>query len=295
MYLRIFILTAILFVAGESFAISPYLYFGQLNVSTEQATQQLEGIIEQNDFEILGKYNPEGNDKLTVIAFTSGVIKESTFGVDDRGALASVLKIALVEKNNKPNLYLLNPEYIFYAYLRKEMQKSGIKIPLQKEADRIVDALELYATTPNGIGGNIDSDDLTSYRYMFGMERFSDPVSLNEFSSFKTGLSTILKNAKSGKGDTQLIYQLIDEQSETAVFGIGLLNKDEGEHFFLPIIGEDHAAALPYEIILQGKEATMLHGRYRIALHWPELSMGTFTKIISTPGDIEDQLEALTK
>lgn len=39
--------------------------------------------------------------------------------------------------------------------------------------------------------------------------------------------------------------------------------------------------------------ATMLHGKYRIALHWPDLSMGTFMKIMSTPGDIEDALEAV--
>ena len=50
---------------------------------------------------------------------------------------------------------------------------------------------------------------------------------------------------------------------------------------------------MPYEIILQGNKATMLHGRYRLALHWPELTMGTFMKIMSTPGDTEDTLEAL--
>ena len=62
---------------------------------------------------------------------------------------------------------------------------------------------------------------------------------------------------------------------------------------FLPIIGEDHLAAMPYEIILQGNKATMLHGRYRIALHWPELTMGTFMKIRNTPGDYKDVFEAL--
>ena len=48
-------------------------------------------------------------------------------------------------------------------------------------------------------------------------------------------------------------------------------------------------------MILQGNKLTMLHGRYRIALHWPDLTMGTFMKIMSTPGDIEDALEDLSK
>ena len=92
-----------------------------------------------------------------------------------------------------------------------------------------------------------------------------------------------------------MVYELNFEGKDIAVFGIGLLDKEEGEAHFLLIIGADNIAAMPYEIILQGKEATMLHGKYRIALHWPELSMGQFMKISSTPGDIEDTLEALTK
>jgi hypothetical protein len=39
----------------------------------------------------------------------------------------------------------------------------------------------------------------------------------------------------------------------------------------------------------------MLHGRFRIALHWPELTMGTFMKIMSTPGNIEEFMEGITE
>ena len=39
----------------------------------------------------------------------------------------------------------------------------------------------------------------------------------------------------------------------------------------------------------------MLHGKYRIALFWPELKLGQFMKISSTPGNIEDVMEALTE
>jgi len=74
---------------------------------------------------------------------------------------------------------------------------------------------------------------------------------------------------------------------------VGLWNKENGEAHFLPIIGENHVANMPYEIILQDTEATMLAGKYRIALFWPELTMGTFMKIMSTPGDIEDTMEGL--
>ena len=89
------------------------------------------------------------------------------------------------------------------------------------------------------------------------------------------------------------MYKLVYPEQKVAVFGVGLMSAEDGEAHFLPKIGEAHVAALPYEIILQGTEATMLHGKYRIALHWPDLTMGTFMKIMSTPKDIENALEAI--
>lgn len=125
------------------------------------------------------------------------------------------------------------------------------------------------------------------------MPYFTDPVELNEFASFEEGLKIIEDNLKAKKGNTVQVYKLVYQSKKVAVFGVGLKSKEDGESHFLPKIGADHVAAMPYEIILQGKEATMLHGKYRIALHWPDLTMGTFMKIMSTPGDIEDTLEEL--
>ena len=66
----------------------------------------------------------------------------------------------------------------------------------------------------------------------------------------------------------------------------------------MPIIDiaqQKHVTFLPYEFLVVGKEVRMLHGRFRIALSFPDLTMGTFTKIMSTPGEIEDLLSSLTK
>ena len=286
---KIFLLLIIALLAKISFAIPPFFYFGELPTGDVNVVVKA---ITNSEFEIIGKYNPMNSNNITVIAFTNKILQEQTLKVKDRGFLASVLKVAVINENGKSNIYLLNPEYIFWAYLGDEMKKSSFSDPLMEVDNTIKDALEFLGTSPIETGGNISRSELTKYRYMIGMERFSDPVELKTFNSFNEGLKTINQNI--GKGDTKLVYQLIDETKQTAVFGIGLLNNDKGEPNFLPIIGEMHAAALPYEIILQGKQASMLHGRYRIALHWPELSMVTFSKIMSTPSAIEDQLKALT-
>ena len=56
-----------------------------------------------------------------------------------------------------------------------------------------------------------------------------------------------------------------------------------------------HTAFLPYEMLILKNKVYMLHGRYRIALSFPDLKMGTFMKIVSTPGNIEELLESSTK
>jgi hypothetical protein len=144
-------------------------------------------------------------------------------------------------------------------------------------------------------GGAMTVEELRKYHYKIMMPYFTDPVELKEFASFEQGLKTIQSNLKMKKGSTLEVYSLVFSDEKVAVFGIGLMDEEDGEKKFLPIIGEDHLAAMPYEIILQGNTATMLNGRYRIALHWPELTMGTFTKIMSTPGDIKDVMKDLCK
>ena len=56
-----------------------------------------------------------------------------------------------------------------------------------------------------------------------------------------------------------------------------------------------HTAFLPYEMLVYGNKVYMLHGRFRIALSFPDLSMGTFMKIVSTPGAIESMLQSITR
>ena len=49
------------------------------------------------------------------------------------------------------------------------------------------------------------------------------------------------------------------------------------------------------EMLVMDNKVVMLHGRFRIALSFPDLTMGTFTKIMSSPGNIEDLLESVVE
>ena len=188
---------------------------------------------------------------------------------------------------------MLNPMYLFYAYLGDNALT--FKTKLEVVATDAKSAMATFSKEMVPFGGNVETDDLKEYHYMAMMPRFTDEVELREFSSFNEGLTTIRKNLDAGKGSTIKVYEVVFADKNVAVFGVGLADTEKGEAHFLPIIGEENVAAMPYEIILQDNEATMLHGRFRFASHWPELTMGTFMKIVSTPGDVNDVMESLTK
>lgn len=273
--------------------LSPYIKIGETTDTMQQTFDSVIAALKENSFTVIGGYNPSGKRSLQVIAFTRTDLKNAVINVADRGALAAIFKVGLVKKDGKVTISYTNPEYILRAYLR-ENYNSNQTLYNKFSADLKTTFASLGSDfTP--FGGSVEASKLKKYHYKVMMPYFTDPVLLIEFSSFDEGLETILNNLKNGKGNTKQVYKLVFKSKKTAIFGVGLESKEDGESHFLPKIGESHAAAMPYEIILQGTKATMLHGKYRIALHWPELTMGTFMKIMSTPGDIEDTLKEVCK
>ena len=290
-----YILGLLVLVFFESFTfgqdLSPYIRVGKSVESIENVARKVETTLKTNGFEILGSYCPSGKSTLKVIAFTNNALKTEVIKVADRGALAAIFKVGLEKKNGSVIISYTNPDYILRAYLMENYET--YKTTFVKFSRDLKSALATLGNEFTSFGGFVKADELKEYHYKIMMPYFTDPVYLGEFDSFKIGVLKIQNNLFSKKSQTKLVYKLIYPDKNIAVFGVGLESKEEGESHFLPKIGEAHVAALPYEIILQGTEATMLHGKYRIALHWPDLTMGTFMKIMSTPGDIKDALEAV--
>lgn len=290
----IFSLITILLVSFNMKAqedLSPYIKVGESDNSMEQVTKDVIQTLKDNSFTVLGAYHPSNKSSLTAIAFTRTDLKNKVIKVVDRGALAAIMKVGLEQKDGKIVISYTNPEYLLRAYLMNNY--NTFKSTFVKFSSDLKAAFGSLGSEFKPFGGTVRSDKLARYHYKVMMPYFTDPEDLKEFTSFQAGMNIISNNLKAKKGNAVEVYRLVFEKEKVAVFGVGLHDKDEGEPHFLPKIGEGHVAALPYEIILQGKEATMLHGKYRIALHWPDLTMGTFMKIMSTPGDIEDALEAL--
>ncbi|MBC8413416.1 hypothetical protein H8E50_07075 [bacterium] len=52
-----------------------------------------------------------------------------------------------------------------------------------------------------------------------------------------------------------------------------------------------HSAHRPDELNVSNDTVYMLHDKFRIAVNFPDLTMGTFMKISGAPGDIEDAMK----
>jgi len=271
--------------------LEPYIKVGESTASMSVVYSQAITALKAHSFTIIGGYNPSEKSALKVLVFTRKDIKYKVVKVKDRGALAAAFKVGFIKKYGKISISYTNPDYIFRAYLQEDY--NTYKGVFDLFSSDLKAALSDLGDDFTSFGGGVKASKLKSYHYKVMMPYFTDPVSLHEFSSFEEGIATIEKNLKAKKGNTIQVYKLVYKSNKVAVFGVGLLDKSTGEPNFLSKIGEDHVAAMPYEIILQDTEATMLNAKYRLALHWPELTMGTFMNIMSTPGDIEETMESL--
>jgi hypothetical protein len=264
---------------------------GRFDTSIPDLSNQVEKNLTGAGYEVIGSFHPGNSDTLFVICFTNQALKDLSLQFPDRGPLAAILRAGLIRTQGKTTLTILNPEYQFLAYWGQQL--NGRQEALKAPSDRVTSLFaKMGSLTP--FGGKVERDRLIHYHYKMMMPYFDDPDELAEFDTFEQGLKTIQKNLEAGKGNTRKVYQLVFPDKKIAVFGVALQDKETGTADYLPVIGAGHVAALPYEIILQGNKATSLAGKYRIALFWPELGMGTFMKIIKTPGRIEETMESLT-
>lgn len=292
-FISLFVLLIGFSVLAEEKEYPPYYKVATVKGSMSEVAASVRVALESKDFKVIGEYQPGNNDSLMVLCYTRKDFAGISLKFEDRGALAGVMKVGLKNNDGNIDVSMINPMYIFYAYFYEGIDPYIGQ--LEAMAKDVNAALSAIGNDFEPFGGFEEREDLEDYRYKIMMPYFTDPVELTEYNSFEEGLSVIRKNLDAGIGNTVKVYEVVYPGQKIALFGVGLLDPEDGEADFLPTIGEDHVAAMPYEIILQDKEVTMLPGRYRIALHWPELGMGTFMKIMSTPGNIEDFMLGVTE
>lgn len=297
---KIMILLIIIVISVGAFAddlYKPYILGAKSTLPMTDVIENLKINLQNNRLEVVGEYTPAKDEDRYVVVITSEELKSI---VNDLGGLKgflSSLRIGIIANNGVYEISYVNPSYQAMAYLQNDYdQMKSLINELEQKLQNSMQGFETVVMQPFGSEKGLTEKKLKKYKYMMAMPRFDNVVELAEFESYEKTLEVINKNLEASQSSSK-VYQIDFPEQKLTLIGIGL-SGDQGEEKFLPIIDisePHHTAFLPYEMLILDNKAVMLHGRYRIALSFPDLTMGTFMKIMSTPGEIEDAMKALTK
>jgi len=264
-------------------ALSPYVEAAKLPAADPKAAMaEAEKKLAAAGFQVIGRYQPKGLPQYGVVVATDAGLLAAVTAIGGDALIAAPIRVGV---RGDGAVFYANPEYWARAYLRANYGKAEGAV--QKAAT----ALAAAFGPGKPAGGDVKPEDLATYRYMIGMERFGDRSALGESASFEQAVQTIRDNLGKGVGDTAKVYEIVVPDRKIAVFGVALNNAEYGEGWWVNKIGPDNVAALPWEIYVVDKRAYALYGRYRTALGWPDLGMGQFMTIVRHPDTTMEALE----
>ncbi len=236
-------------------------------------------------FTVLGVHVAKGLPKQAAVVVTDAGLTDALKGIGGTAVAAMPIRIGVKADGT---VSYVNLEYWQRAYLRKDYAKAEAAV--KATAGKLEQALG--AGQP--FGGEVKTEDLANYRYMFGMERFdADKTTLEEHGSFDEAVKAVRDNLAKGVKGTGKVYELVLADKKIAVFGVSMGDAEFGESWWVGKIGADHVAALPWEVFVVNGKVMGLYGRYRTALAWPSLTMGQFMGIANHPDKTREMLEAV--
>ncbi len=295
-------LISCLFLALPFLALSqnlrPYLIGAETTGAVKAVAQKAKQALQAQGIEVVGEYQPMEDPNRWLLAVSSNDLKNAVRKVGGLRGFALALRVAVTREGDKTIVSYTNPEYWGRAYFQKDYPSvQSHYAALNRKLSAALHPLGAKGGTPFGSAKGLSPEKLQKYHYMIGMPYFQDNITLNTFDSYSQAVSTIDQNLSKGVPNLVKVYSVELKDKQLKLYGIGLRG-ETGESHFMPkidIANPKHTAFLPYEMLVYKNKAYMLHGRFRIALSFPDLSMGTFMKIVSTPGDIKDLLQSATR
>lgn len=280
---KLLIALATLVWAPLALAVTPYVAGDKVaagDVKTALAT--VEKKLQAEGFEVIGRHTPKGLPNHASLIVTDKGMLDAIKAVGGQAVVGAGIRVGV---KNDGTVSYMNPDYWYRAYLRKQFGAAeGAVKAVQGKLSKALGA-------GKGFGGDVPAEDLPTYRYMFGMERFDAEVNeLKTHTSFEVAVKTIQDSLAKSVGNTGKVYEVIMADKKMAVFGVALNDPELGEGWWVNKTGPDHIAAMPYEIYVVGNKVGALFGRYRIALAWPSLGMGTFMTISNAPDVIHESM-----
>ena len=249
----------------------------------DEKTTSTRRALESAGFEVYGQYSPvEGTN---IIVVTNDELKKIA-AMSDKGGYGAGQRVSVSEAGETIEVAFVNPVYIQYGYR------------LEGDMQPVYDALVASLGNVRSCGAgnrNMTAKRLGKYHYMFSMPYFNDSYELGSFASHEDAVAAVEKGLAVSDDALTQVYRIDIPGKQQTVFGVGMKmtnddEKDIDSVYQMSIVdfeGCKKRAYFPYEILVDGNNVEALHMRFRMALHFPNLSMmgrHGFTKLMPAPG-----------
>lgn len=258
----------------------------------EQTSATIDAL-EKAGFNVAGQYAPLENTNVIVV---SNDELKTVAAASDRGGYAAGQRVSITERDGKTEVTFVNPVYLQYAY--------RLKGDLQPVFDKLGETLGNVESF--GAEKKMTAKKLGKYHYKPMMPYFDDPLELGSFESYEAAITAVESGLASEGDPLTLVYRIDIPGKNQTVFGVGMkATSDAGsevdidESHQLSIVdfeGYSKVAYFPYEILVNEGDVEALNMKFRMALHFPDLSMmGShgFMSLRASPGAIQEAFEKL--
>ncbi len=263
--------------------LKPYLLGYRGAGTVEAKLPEVKAALEQKGFQVVGEYEPY--PAAHVVVATSDALKAAS-AKSGFGAYGAVVRVSLTAAGKELQVASTNPRYYAAAYRMKE-DLSDVATALEQAIGK---------TAEFGSKEGFTAEKLRKYHYMVMMPYFDDQVKLATYPSQEEALAAVEAGLAARKGGAAKVYRVDVPGKKESVIGVSLAEGEGADATIMKVIdiGElKHTPHLPYELVVSDGSVYMLHGKFRIALDFPDLTMGTFMKISGAPAAIEAKLKGV--
>jgi len=270
-------------VAAKKSRLKPFVLASSSSGEMATVVNDVRNKLKGGGFEVAGEYVPYDNSHVFVVTNKS---LQSAAGKARGGAYAAAQRVSVTKVDGKVQVAYTNPTYMAYAYrMRDDLANTYAQLEKALGKDKEFGAKK-----------GLKAKKLKKYHYTFGMEYFDEPYELASYGSHAEAVRAVEAGLAAKKAGVTKVARIDIAGKDQTLFAVGLQagddNKFASDKYIMGTIDfleERSTAHVPYEILVKGNEVYALHGRFRIALSFPDLSMmgdKSFMNIMDSPSAI---------
>ena len=263
--------------------LKPYVLAKNASGDVSSVVEATKTALQNQGFTLAGDYAPYADAHVIVV--TNDELKAAAAKTEN-GGFGAAQRVSVTKVGDSIQVAYTNPSYMAAAY-RMQGDMGGV-------ANKLAAALGNEQVFGSKKG--LSEKKLRKYHYMFAMPYFDDVDKLASFDSYEAAVAQIEKGLAAGTAGATQVYRIDIPGKQETLFGVAFSSgtaADQSVMSFTDKAELKHTAHLPYEVLVTGNQAIALPGKFRIAVSFPDLGMGTFMKISDAPGAIRDALAAV--